>query len=83
MLLIHVEVRFYEKLQSNFIEITLRQVCSPVNLLHVFRTPFPKNTSGVLLLSRFDFNMATAKTIMTTAKKVTKDSPYECTHKIP
>ena len=24
--------------------------CSPVTLLHVFRTPFPKNTSGRLLL---------------------------------
>ena len=38
-------------LQSNFIEITLRHRCSPVNLLHVFRTPFSKNTSGLLLLS--------------------------------
>ena len=37
-------------LQSNFIEITLRHQCSPVNLLHVFRTPFRKNTSGCLLL---------------------------------
>ena len=32
------------KLQSNFIEITLRHGCSPVNLLHIFRTPFYKNT---------------------------------------
>ena len=24
--------------------------CSPVNLLQIFRTPFPKNTSGSLLL---------------------------------
>ena len=24
--------------------------CCPVNLLHIFRTPFPKNTSGGLLL---------------------------------
>ena len=24
--------------------------CSPVNLLHIFRTPFLKNTSGRLLL---------------------------------
>ena len=24
--------------------------CSPVNLLHIFRTPFPKNISGRLLL---------------------------------
>ena len=38
------------KLQSNFIEITLRHRCSPVNLLHTFRTPFPKNSSGRLLL---------------------------------
>ena len=32
------------------IEITLCHGCSPVNFLHVFRTPFPKNTSGGLLL---------------------------------
>ena len=38
------------KLQSDFIEITLRRGCSPVNLLHIFRIPFPKNTSGRLLL---------------------------------
>ena len=38
-------------LQSNFIEITLWNGCSPVNLLHVLRTPFPKNTSGRLLLN--------------------------------
>ena len=38
------------KLQGNFIEITLWHGCSPFNLLHIFRTPFYKNTSGVLLL---------------------------------
>ena len=38
------------KLQSNFIEIAFRYGCSPVNLLHIFRTPFPKNTSEGLLL---------------------------------
>ena len=38
------------KLQSNFIEIALRHGCSPVNLLHIFRTPVPKNTSGGLFL---------------------------------
>ena len=32
------------KLQSNFIEITLCHGCFPVNLLHIFRTPFLKNT---------------------------------------
>ena len=32
------------------IEIAFRHECSPVNLLHIFRTPFPKNTSGELLM---------------------------------
>ena len=36
---------------SNFIEITLRYGCSPVNLLHIFRTLFRKNTYGGLLLN--------------------------------
>ena len=27
------------------IKIALRHRCSPVNLVHIFRTPFPKNTS--------------------------------------
>ena len=31
--------------------ITLRYGCSPVNLLHIFRTTFPKNNSEGLLLS--------------------------------
>ena len=39
------------KLLCNFIEITLRHRCSPVNLLRIFRTPFPKNTSEGLLLA--------------------------------
>ena len=38
------------KLLCSFIEIGLRHGCSPVNLLHIFRTPFLKNTSGRLLL---------------------------------
>ena len=43
------------KLQSNFIEISLRHECSPVNLLHIFRIPFPESTSGWLLLEiRFE-----------------------------
>ena len=41
------------KLQSNFIEIALRHGCSLVNLLHIFRTPFLKNTSEWLLLNTF------------------------------
>ena len=39
------------KLQSTFTEITLRHGCSPVKLLHISRTPFPRNVSGCLLLS--------------------------------
>ena len=38
------------KLQSNFIQITLRHGRSSVNLLYIFRRPFPKNTSGGLLM---------------------------------
>ena len=38
------------KLHYNFIEITPLLGCSPVNLLHTFRTPFPKNISGGLRL---------------------------------
>ena len=39
------------QLLCNFIEITLRHECFPVNLLHIFRTPFTKNTSGWMLLT--------------------------------
>ena len=53
------------KLQSNFVEITLRHGCSPLNLHHIFRTPFPKNTSGPLLEEKI--NAQTGKPM---AKKV-------------
>ena len=38
------------KLQSDFIETAIRHGCSPVNLLHIFRTSFQQNTPGWLLL---------------------------------
>ena len=38
------------KLLYNIIDITLWHGCSPVNLLHIFRTCFPKKTSGGLLI---------------------------------
>ena len=38
------------KFLCKFIEITHGRGCSPVNLQHIFITPFPKNTSGRLLL---------------------------------
>ena len=40
----------FNKVAKQFIKITLRHGCSPVNLLHIFRTPFPKNISEGLLL---------------------------------
>ena len=42
-------------LKSNFIKITLRRGCSPVNFLHFFRTPFPKHTFGGLLREHYLF----------------------------
>ena len=40
------------KLQSNFIQITLRHRCSPVNLLYNYRAPLYKNIyEGLLLMS--------------------------------
>ena len=41
--------------KCDFIEIALRHGCSPVNLLHIFRTHFPKNTPGWLVLARASF----------------------------
>ena len=40
----------------NFIEITLRHGCSPVNLLHILRIPFLMNTSWCLLLNLKKFD---------------------------
>ena len=42
----------FNKKQSNFIEIVRRHGCFPVNLLNIFRTPFPWNTFDGLLLKR-------------------------------
>ena len=49
------------KLQSNIIEIALRHGCSSLHLLHIFRTPFPKNTSGGLLMLFFPYQNSTMK----------------------
>ena len=38
------------KCDFNKVAIALGHGYSPVNLLHIFRTPFPKNTSEGLLL---------------------------------
>ena len=37
----------YARTHSTISEIALRHGCSPVNLPHIFRTPFPRNTSWV------------------------------------
>ena len=42
------------ELVCNFTKIALWHGCSPVNLLHIFRTPFPKNNFGGLLLLSHD-----------------------------
>ena len=51
---IHIIKTYFNWMEicSNFIEIALRHGYSPVNLLHIFRTPFPKSTSGWLLLKK-------------------------------
>ena len=38
------------KVACNFIKVTLRHGCSPINWLHIFMTTFPRNTSEWLLL---------------------------------
>ena len=44
--------------QSNFIEITLWHGYCPINLMHIFRTCFSKNTSGWLPLNSLEvFNL--------------------------
>ena len=53
------------KLLCNFIEIAVRRGCS-VNLLHIFRTPFLKNTPGRMLLKNFTM----CKTILLTLGNV-------------
>ena len=47
-----ISVKYIEitLIENNFIEITLRPGRFPINLLHSFRTTFPKNTSERLLL---------------------------------
>ena len=50
---IHDKVRSQQSCFSNFIEIALWHGCSPVNLLHIFRTPFPRNTSGCCFWSHY------------------------------
>ena len=52
------------KLLCNFIEITLRHGCFPVNFLYISRTLFSKNTSGWLLLVINKITYRTTKTTL-------------------
>ena len=58
------------KFQSNFIEITLQHGCSPVNLLHIFRAPFRKNTAGGLLLTEFRQHVFSIKTVLSASTTI-------------
>ena len=46
-------LKICRKFQCNFNKVAfqLRHGCSPVNLLHISRTPFPRKTFGCLLLN--------------------------------
>ena len=61
------------KLLCNFIEIALRHGCSPVNLLQIFKTTFPRNKSGWLLLIKINFKIIIAKIILHTNSKYFKN----------
>ena len=41
----------FNNVTKQLIEFTLWRPCSPVNLQHIFRTFFPKNTSRRMLLT--------------------------------
>ena len=49
----------FSKVACNFTEIVLWHGCSPVNLRHISRTPFPKNISGGLLLDNLPSQIPT------------------------
>ena len=57
-----------------FIEIAPRHECSPVNLLHIFRTLSPNNTSGRLLLQFRGFSSRKKKRMKPSI--ITKYSPF-------
>ena len=43
----------FKKVALQLFEITIWHGCFPVNLLHIFRTPFYKNVSGFLYPLRY------------------------------
>ena len=67
-------------MQSNFIETTLQHGCSPINLLHIFKTSFPKKscflvlkTQGFLHFKSFNNGYETRGTFMNIHKAFNKE----------
>ena len=54
----------FNKVARNFIEIALWHGCSSLNLLHIFRAPFSKNTFERLLLIYPNENYPQCKTVL-------------------
>ena len=52
------------KLQRNVIEIALWYRCSPINLLHIIRTPFYRNTSGFYFMATFNVQITYMQLLM-------------------
>ena len=61
------------KLLCNSIETALRHGCSPLNLLHIFRAPFTKNTSGWMLLEEKQTNVTRNMKIVNLYPKTSKE----------
>ena len=55
---------------ASLFEITLRHGCSPVNVLHIFRTPLPRNTSGWLFLGLLSSILTSLPNYLMITKKV-------------
>ena len=60
----------FNKTAKTFIEITLRHGYSRVNLLYIFRTPFPKKSSGGLLLLIRNSNVNSQKQLNLTVRQL-------------
>ena len=66
----------FNKVARKFIEIALYHRRSPVNFLHIFRTPLYKNTSGGLLLNSKRFERFFISFFNLTPEIVTKSIYY-------
>ena len=70
------------KLTCNFTEITLWHGCSTVSLLHIFRIPFLRNTSGGLLMEvDWSFRIYKISRFSVTVSLKSKKQPSEVFYK--